>query len=119
MKAISSKAHGVIDYIMGIFLISTPGLFGFARGGPEAWIMIIIGGAIIVMSLFTDYEAGLVRAIPFNVHLWIDGLAGIILLLSPWIFGFSEFVMWPHIILGVLGAGAAMMTEKRTQTRTA
>jgi hypothetical protein len=118
MNIISSKAHGVIDYIYGIFLIISPWLFGFARGGPESWIMIIIGGMVVLMSLFTDYETGLVKAIPLNVHLWVDGLAGVVLMLSPWIFGFRDFVMWPHVILGIVEIGTAMMTESRTHTRT-
>ncbi len=113
MKVISSKAHGVMDYIYGIVLIAAPWLFQFARGGPETWVPVAIGIATIIMALMTDYETGIAKVIPMNTHLWIDGVLGVFLLLSPWIFGFWGFVMWPHIIVGIIVAGTALMTETR------
>lgn len=56
MQIISTKAHGVLDYLMGILLIASPWLFNFNRGGDETWIPVILGSAIILYSLFTDYE---------------------------------------------------------------
>jgi hypothetical protein len=33
MRFISTKTHGVLDYLMGLFLILSPWIFGFANGG--------------------------------------------------------------------------------------
>jgi hypothetical protein len=111
MNLMSSKTHGVIDYIYGIILIASPWLFNFATGGPAMWVPIIVGIAVILMSMMTDFEVGAVKVIPMNVHLWVDGLIGAFLILSPWIFGFREFVMWPHIIFGIIAVGSALVTE--------
>ena len=52
------------------------------------------------------------------VHLGLDAAAGLLLAASPWLFGFAEFVYLPHLILGILEMGAALMTET-TPARTA
>ncbi|HET6245699.1 MAG: SPW repeat protein [Bacteroidetes bacterium] len=114
MKVISSKAHGVMDYIIGIALVAAPWLFQFARGGAETWVPVILGIVVIVMALFTDYELGVFKITPMSTHLWIDGVLGVFLLLSPWIFGFWGFVLWPHVIVGILMAGVSLMTETTT-----
>ncbi len=44
-------------------------------------------------------------------HLTLDLLSGVLLAASPWLFGFSGFVYVPHLVLGVLEVGAALMTK--------
>jgi hypothetical protein len=116
MRAISTKTHGVIDCIFGLLLIASPWIFGFAKGGLETWWIIITGAAIIFNTLITNYEAGAFKVIPMTTHLWIDGFTGALLLLSPWIFGFRDLVVWPHVIFGIIGMGTALITDPRTQT---
>ena len=111
MKIISTRAHGIMDYLMGVLLIAAPWLFGFARGGAETWIPVILGLSAIGYSLFTDYELGVSRSIPMKTHLALDIASGIFLALSPWIFGFSDYVYIPHLILGIAEVGAGIMTN--------
>jgi hypothetical protein len=112
MRFISTKAHGVMDYLMGVLLIASPWLFDFARGGAETWVPVILGAGAIVYSLMTDYELSMSRSISMKTHLTLDLLSGILLAASPWLFGFNDFVYTPHLILGILEIGAALMTEK-------
>lgn len=111
MKIISTKAHGVLDYLMGVLLIASPWIFNFARGGAETWVPVILGAGALLYSLLTNYEMGVSKAISMRSHLTLDMLSGIFLALSPWIFGFNDFVYLPHLIFGILEIGAAMMTE--------
>lgn len=111
MKIISTKTHGVLDYLMGAFLIVSPWVFGFANGSPAQSIPVILGVIMIVMSLFTNYEAGLFKSISMRTHLTMDIMSGIFLLLSPWLFNFYEVVYLPHLILGLAEVGAALMTS--------
>lgn len=101
MKFISTKAHGVIDYLMGILLIAAPWLLGFYAGGAETWIPVAIGAGTILFSLLTNYELGAVKKIPMKVHLAIDFMAGLLLAISPWLFDFDEYVYLPHLVLGI------------------
>lgn len=113
MKFLSTQIHGMIDYGMALLLLATPWLFGFVDIGtnPESVIPIMLGVAIAAYSLFTDYEWGAVRSIPMNIHLWIDALGGAFLAASPWLFGFANEVYLPHLILGILEIGTAIVTK--------
>jgi hypothetical protein len=111
MKIISTKVHGVLDYLVGVLLIVSPWLFNFARGGAETWIPVILGAGAIVYSLLTNYELGLSRMISMKTHLTLDMLSGILLAASPWIFGFSDMVYVPHLVLGIAEIGVALMTD--------
>jgi hypothetical protein len=62
--------------------------------------------------LVTDYEYSIANIISMRTHLTIDLLSGILLAVSPWLFGFSEFVFLPHLVLGILEIGASLMTER-------
>lgn len=45
------------------------------------------------------------------MHLLFDLLSGILLAASPWLFGFADQVYLPHLIIGMLEIGAALMTK--------
>jgi hypothetical protein len=103
-----------------MILIVSPFLLGFNRGGPETWTPIILGASTLSYSVLTDYELGLIRRISMPMHLWLDAFSGLLLALSPWLFGFSDIVWAPHLALGMLELGAVMMTDPHpSTTRTA
>ena len=102
MKIISSKAHGVLNYLVGFILIISPWLFGFAAEGAETAISVILGIGAILYSIVTNYELGFFKIIPFKVHLIINTLSGILLASSPWLFGFADNIHLPHLVFGVL-----------------
>lgn len=111
MRFIPTKVHGAMDYLMGVVLIAAPWLFGFAQGGAETWVPVVLGIGAIVYSLLTDYELGAVPVISMKAHLGLDIAAGAVLLVSPWVFGFYELIWVPHVVLGALEVGAALMTQ--------
>lgn len=112
MRIIPTRVHGMLDYIVGALLIVAPWLFGFAQGGAETWVPVIVGAGALLYSIFTDYELGLVRRLQMPTHLMLDAGAGLFLAASPWIFGFADLVWGPHLVVGLLEIGAALTTEK-------
>lgn len=111
MRVIPTRLHGMLDYGMGLLLIIAPWLLGFADGGPEQWVPVILGAGVILYSLLTDYELGVARVIPMPIHLGLDVAGGVVLAASPWLFGFADEIWWPHVVLGVLEIGAGLMTR--------
>ena len=101
-----------MDYAVGILLIAAPWLFDFARGGAETWVPVILGAGAIVYSIMTNYELGLSKTISMRTHLTLDFLSGIVLAASPWLFGFSEYVYLPHLIVGIFEIVASLITVK-------
>jgi hypothetical protein len=110
MKIISTKVHGVLDYMMGVLLIASPWIFGFADNGMQLWMPVILGIMVIIYSLMTDYELGLSDNISMRTHLVLDFISGALLAASPWIFGFADEVYLPHLVLGIAEIGAAALT---------
>lgn len=112
MRFIKTKTHGVLDYLVGIILIAAPWIFGFDTGGAAQIVPVVIGIMTIAMAFFTDYEYGVIKTIPMPFHLTMDIITGIFLAISPWLFGFADFVFLPHLIIGILEVGVAMTTHR-------
>ena len=109
---LSSRTHAAIDYVVGVLLILAPYLFGFADGGPAQMVPMILGAGLILYSLLTRYELSLAKLIPYPVHLGIDALGGLVLLVSPWLFGFTGSVWWPHVVVGIAELGVVALSMK-------
>jgi hypothetical protein len=116
MKFISTKVHGLLDYFMGIALMASPWIFGFAENGAQLWVPVILGAVVIMYSLMTKYEYGLSDNIRMRTHLVFDFIGGALLAASPWLFGFADIVFLPHLILGILEIGAAAFTRTSMAT---
>lgn len=87
MRFIDSKLHGIIDYLYAVFLLAAPALFNFT--GFISSYLYVLAGIVFFYSLLTEYEAGLFKTIPFPIHGIIDLFMGILLVISPWLFGFE------------------------------
>ena len=121
-RFIPTKVHGALDYIVAIALILAPMIFGFSDiGGAAVVIPIVLGIGLLLYSLFTRYEWGVVKVIGMPYHLIIDILAAVFLLLSPFIFGFYDMNMWnvwvPHVVVGAAVILVVIFSE--TQPRSA
>lgn len=105
-RFIPTKVHGVLDYIVAIALLFAPIIFGFMdMGGPAVIIPMVLGAGLFLYSLFTKYEWGLIKVLGMPYHLIVDVVASVLLLLSPFIFGFYDPDMWnvwvPHVVVGI------------------
>ncbi|RNL87243.1 hypothetical protein ED312_10560 [Sinomicrobium pectinilyticum] len=109
---ITTKTHGYIDYLMGILLIILPFIANFPRGAATT-IPVILGLGTIMYSLITDYELSVANLITVKMHLALDLIAGVLLAVSPWVFGFSEEIYLPFLILGIGEIIASLMTSKK------
>ena len=108
---LSTRLHGYLDYLVGVLFIAAPWILGFAEGGAETWVFVASGVGALAYSLFTDYELGLVRRIQMPVHLWLDGVVGILLAVSPWLFAFDDVVRIPHVVAGIMEMAVALITN--------
>lgn len=116
MKIISTKIHGVLDYLTAITLIASPSLFHFGDDSKARGIVTIIGGILLLMSLFTNYELSARKRLSMKAHLRVDFIAGLILALSPYLFEFRDHVYLPHVIIGSTEMLLALITDTRAHT---
>ncbi|GAA0553241.1 SPW repeat domain-containing protein [Chitinophaga japonensis] len=112
MRVIGTKTHAYLDYIMGVLLIIAPWVFGFYQGGAETWIPVIFGSGTIIYSLLTNYELSVWRMMSMRTHLNLDMINGALLAASPWLFSFAADVRQPHVILGLIEIGIALISKR-------
>ncbi len=99
-KPISTKTHGVIDYITAGTLMSLPFLLGWS--GRARGLALGAGIATLGTSLMTNYELGAVRLLPMRAHLSIDGAQASALMSAPKMI--TDEHPWRGRILAMIGA---------------
>src|SRR5688572_10607612 len=87
-KFINPKVHAYLDYAYVLALAAAPTLLNFV--GMAATLSYTLAAAVLILSLFTRYPLGVVKAIPFPIHGMIELVASLFVIASPWLFGFSE-----------------------------
>lgn len=70
MKKISSQIHGILDYITVLFLLISPTIFGMHNvASTFTYALALIH---LVLTFFTNFEAGAIKLVPFNIHGMIE-----------------------------------------------
>ncbi|AWH91208.1 SPW repeat protein [Dietzia lutea] len=114
MHVLPSRIHTIIGLLVGVVLIAAPWIFGFADVGAAMWTAIVIGVVIVLSELTTTSPASPVKLVPMRIHVWMDVLVGLVLAVSPWIFGFADNdanVWVPHLVVGIAVIGYALITR--------
>ena len=88
-KLIPRPLHALLDYSWSVAIWFAPHLFGFENEEKANLLCKTMGAATAAASLLTRYELGLVKFIPFNTHLRLDGWGGVSGLAAPWLLGFA------------------------------
>ena len=99
---ISTRLHGILDYVSALILIALPWMTGVEGRNPETAVPVSLGVATIIYSLCTNYEFGAFRLLPMNTHLILDLANAVILSASPVLFGFIDNIYLPYLIVGLV-----------------
>jgi hypothetical protein len=113
-RPIDTTLHGATDYSVGTTLMTVfPRLAGISD--TESATQIRVAGAIHAgYSTITDYPLGVVKAIPFKVHLALDALGAVALAATPFITGQYKkgTKHWaPHVGLCLFELGSLLLTD--------
>jgi hypothetical protein len=111
MRLIATPYHGIIDYAAGAMLIAAPWVLGFAHDTTAgAWISVLAGSALMLWSTFADYEGAVfARIVPMREHLGGDLLLGLLLLVTPFAFGFADRGTYAWVSFVLAGAGFVVL----------
>lgn len=83
MKIISTKLHGILDYVVVIFLLASPTVFKME--GQLCSFTYALAAIHFILTIFTKYEPGIIKIIPFQLHGLIEFFVAIALtLVSFW-----------------------------------
>jgi drug/metabolite transporter (DMT)-like permease len=74
MKVISPKLHGIIDYLVVLFLFASPTMFTMTE--DIATYTYILGTVHLLLTILTNYSYGIFRLIPLQLHGLIELVVG-------------------------------------------
>jgi hypothetical protein len=88
-----------ITGILGLAMGAAPWVFNYADNMTAAWASVIIGAAIVVVSLYKGFVQD-----TQNWEYWVAGLAGLVAVAAPFVLGFTALTaaLWTLIVVGAL-----------------
>ena len=81
--------HGVLDYVVACVLIAAPLVLSFEEDASTA-LAVGLGVGVLLLAAFTSWTTGIVKSIPVVAHAMLDYLIGVLLIASPFVFGFND-----------------------------
>ncbi len=111
-----SRWQDWVSLVLGVLLFISPFVFrtmGYTSSAWVAWVLGVIGVILALLSL----------SIPTNpVTEWLTVVLGIVLFISPWVFGFAvvtaaAWTSWVIGILFIIAAGWVLLNRPSTQTQ--
>jgi hypothetical protein len=95
IRFVTKTVHALLDYPVALSLVATPFLLGLGRGNPLAlWVSVATGIAALILTLFTDHKTGVIRVLPYRLHLAVDRLVGIVFVAVPFVLGLKGLDAW-------------------------
>jgi hypothetical protein len=100
-RFITKSIHAyLIDYPFAIVLLAAP--FVLKLGPVATWLSVVVGVAALLLPALTDHPTGLVRIIPYWLHLWVDRTVGVVFVIAPFAFKFFGLDAWYYWILAAV-----------------
>lgn len=108
LRFVTKSIHAyVIDYPIAIALIVAPFVIPLGKSNPAAlWLSVVVGVAALLLAALTDHATGVIKLIPYSLHLWVDRSVGALFLVAPFLFHFNGIDAWYYWI----GAAAVLLT---------
>jgi len=98
MKIIPLKFHEILDYVTVIAFLLIPSLF--ALSGTPAYLSYILASVHLLMTLLTNFQFGIWKVIPLQIHKIVERIVGPVLIAVPWIFRFSGDLTARYVFIG-------------------
>jgi hypothetical protein len=95
LRFVTKTIHSYLDYPVALSLMAMPFVLGLGSKNPLAlWISVAAGVAALILTILTDHATGLIRVIPYWLHVVVDRLVGVVFIVVPFAFGFQGLDAW-------------------------
>lgn len=120
MRFVTKTIHAWLDYPVAIALIALPFLLGLGDSHPLALtVSPIVGVAAFMLTVFTDHHLGVIRILPYKLHLAVDFVVGLLFLALPVVFGFSGIDAAYYLLNGVAVATVIALSKPESEMASA
>jgi hypothetical protein len=113
MKPISLTVHGAIDYLAVVIFAGAPAIIGLS-GWPAA-LSYALAGIHLLMTLLTDFPAGVIKVIPIVLHQWVERIVGPVLIILAFV-SMTEAARAFFVAMGVIIFAVEWLTAYRSTT---
>jgi hypothetical protein len=111
-KPISTRMHGVLDYLTAGTLLALPRLLGWK--GPVAQVLTGAAVGTLAYSALTRYELAPVKILPMKAHLALDGMSGLLFAAAPLLFPDEDDTTKGILAgIGLFEIAASLLTRTR------
>jgi hypothetical protein len=100
--------HGAIEYAAGVVFIAAPLVLDF-ESGVATGVSVATGILILLVAATTSGPTGLVNGLTVSVHAVLDYVLALILIIAPFLLGFSEETT-PTVFFIALGIAHLLIT---------
>ena len=105
---ISRRAHAATDYSYIPTVLMLPKLAGFEDERTAVTLTRVLAGGILLSSVLTRSEWGLLRMMPYKAHVALDAGVGLFAAACPWLFGFADHKPARDAFLAIGATGLAV-----------
>jgi hypothetical protein len=102
MRILSSRIHGILDYVTVVGFALVPTLLGL--DGLPKWICYALAGIHLLLTLLTNFPLGAFKRIPLTLHGLIELIVSIALVILPWVLGFADYAAARYFFVAAGGA---------------
>lgn len=90
IRFITRTVHSYLDYPVALSLIALPFVLNLGIDNPVAkWLSVATGVAALILTVLTKHETGVVRVIPYSIHVAVDRLVGLVFIAAPFLLDFT------------------------------
>ncbi len=117
-RFITKDIHALLDYPVALMLMTAPFVLGLGESVPAAkWLAVATGVAALLLTLLTNHKLGVIRVLPYWVHVAVDGMVGLTFLVAPFVFGFEGLDAWFYWVNGMAVATVVLLNKPEGATR--
>lgn len=101
-RFVTKTIHSYLDYPVALALIALPFILSLGQSNELAlWLSVVTGVAALILTIFTDHGTGLIRILPYKLHLIVDFMVAIVFILAPLVLGFTGLDAWYYWANGI------------------
>jgi hypothetical protein len=117
-RFITKNIHALLDYPVALMLMTAPFVLGLGDSAPAAkWLAVATGVAALLLTILTDHKLGVIRVLPYGLHVIVDGMVGLTFLVAPFAFGFEGLDAWFYWANGAAVAMVVLLNKPEISTR--
>lgn len=100
-RFVTRDVHAYLDYPVAAALLGLPFVLGLGQSTPIAlWLSVATGVAALALTVLTNHKTGLIRVIPYKIHVLVDAAVGAVFLAAPFVFNFTGIDAWYYWAFG-------------------